>query len=216
MDKDYVRSLFDSSQSARSLQKAVGPSGLGGCQRRLWHQLHGTPRLQETDTFAATVGTWVHKGIEERVRATDSEGRYLLEMRVEHDGIGGTVDCYDTVDKEVVDWKTTKKSSLRYFPGDGYWTQIQTYGWLLEHNGYAVETVTVVGIIKDEANTTTGLAFHSQPYDPSVAPEALQRMRDLADTPFPPEPEKHVSFCVAYCNFYDVTGEVGCTGKLKR
>jgi hypothetical protein len=61
MEKDFVLSLMSNKRSARSLQKAVGPSEIGGCRRQVWHRVNSTP-VTNVDTLemAAWMGTAIH------------------------------------------------------------------------------------------------------------------------------------------------------------
>jgi hypothetical protein len=210
MNKEFMLSLFNDKGSARNVQKAIGPSEIGGCSRKTWHRLQGTPKTNlNTLSMSAWMGTAIHKHIERKLLSLDPfHERYLLEVEVEHDGLRGHVDVYDKESCEVVDWKTTTKKNLSSFPSDQYWQQVQLYGWLLTNNGYAVETVTLVGIPRD--GNELNVVFASQPYDESAALAGLEWLRQVQESVDPPEPEKHARFCRDYCGFYDPTEEVGC------
>ena len=53
-----------------------------------------------------------------------------------------------------------------------------------------------------------------EPYDEALALEGLTWLNDLralvAQNGAAPEPTERLSFCAAYCDYYDPTGEVGC------
>jgi len=57
--------------------------------------------------------------------------------------------------------------------------------------------------------------YHSEPYDESVALAGLAWLKEVEGMTEAPAPEKDAFFCQHYCNFYDKTGMVGCTGKGK-
>lgn len=204
---------------ARSRQVEVGPSSIGGCHRRLWHELAGTEHTNDGDKLGAICGTFIHAGIEEALRRQDPFGDlYELEIGVEHGGLRGNVDCYDKVNRMVIDWKTNKKGGARYF-GKGnrqqIW-QIQLYGWLLSQNGYVVEDVSLVGIPRD--GKMKDILVHTEPYDPAIAQEALDHLdktKDMVLSGDKPAPEKILAFCADFCPFYDPTGEVGCPSTVK-
>ena len=91
MDPQLLTDIFDTSESERSLQRAVGPSEVGGCRRRVWHRLQGTPPINSTLGAAAFMGTAIHEKIERRLSEL-SQDRYLIELEVEFAGLMGHVD----------------------------------------------------------------------------------------------------------------------------
>jgi len=204
---------------ARSQQVAVGPSAIGGCHRRLWHDLAQTEPTNVGDKLAAILGTMVHKGIEEALRTVDPFGvQYELEISVEADGIPGNVDCYDKINQMVIDWKTIKKGNGRYFGKANrqqMW-QIHMYGYLLSKNGYTVKDVALVGIPRD--GKFKDILVYSEPYDENIAQEALAHLwetKDMVEIGEKPYPEKPLAFCADFCPYYDPSGEVGCPSTQK-
>lgn len=212
MNRDEILQLILGGESKRSAQKQIGPSQIGGCQRKAWSQINNMPKTNpDTLRLAAWMGTAIHKAIEHRFTDVDPfMQRYLREVEVEYDGLMGHVDCYDKVDQEVIDWKTTTKRYLSGFPSDQQIMQVQLYGWLLSANGYPVQTVTLVGIARD--GNETHVVQKSLPYDPAVAATGIAWLRETEQMTEPPEPGKHVRFCKDYCSYYDPTGDVGCPG----
>ena len=106
-----------SSNSSRSNQKQIGPSEIGGCRRKVWFKLNGVEGDNPTLKLASIMGTAIHNHIEESFRRHDPfQEIYLTEIEVESDGLMGHVDLYDKENKEVADWKTTKKRNLSSFP----------------------------------------------------------------------------------------------------
>jgi len=89
---------------ARSQQTAIGPSAIGGCHRRLWHDIAQTEPTNVGDKLGAILGTFIHTGIEDAIRREDPFGvQYELEIAVEADGVPGHVDCYDKINHTVID-----------------------------------------------------------------------------------------------------------------
>jgi hypothetical protein len=210
MDPNLLNDVFNTSQSARSLQRQVGPSEIGGCRRKVWHRLQGTePINHSTLSAAAFMGTAIHEKIERRLADLGND-RYLIEVEVEYKGLMGHVDVYDTVDREVIDWKTITLKKVRYFPSEQQWTQVQIYGLLLTENGHPVDTVSLVGIPRD--GNERDMVVVSRPWDRSVAEEALLWLEEVRESVFPPEPERKVSFCRDYCQFFGGAGVSGCPG----
>ena len=208
----------DKSRS-RSLQTAVGPSAIGGCRRRVWHTLMQTPVTNpDTDSLAAIMGTYIHNGIAEAMKREDPfNERFLIEQRVATDAIVGNVDLFIIKEGIVVDWKTTKVKSQRYFPNKAQLYQVQVYGWLLEQNGFKVNYVSLVSIARD--GELGDVRTHIEPYNSAIAIEGLEWLQAIKDgitegKPAP-EPEEKIFFCSRYCPFFDATGEIGCPSMRK-
>lgn len=208
MTPDEVRELLLTRKTSRELQKQVGPSEIGGCRRKVWHRLQGSP-ITNPGTFrlASSLGTAIHTWIETTLGDSD---RFLLETRVEREGIRGHIDCFDLERNEVIDWKTIKTSGTAYFPGTQKRWQVQIYGWLMS-SLRPVDSVCLVGIPRD--GTDQDIITHTEPYDERIALEALEWLRDVEKRQDPPRPERKArSFCRHYCGYYDPTEVVGCPG----
>ena len=208
---------FDANRD-RSKQVEVGPSGLGGCRRQIYYHLTEQPVTNpETESLAAILGTFIHSGISEAIVREDPFGdNFIIEQEVSHNGLKGHVDLYIKDSGMVVDWKTTKKKSLRYFPSQQQRWQVQTYGWLLANNGHEVKQVALVAIPRD--GEMAEIRVHVEDYDESVAWEAInwleQIKRQVEDRILPPA-DKWAGFCASYCRYYDATGAIGCQGTSK-
>ena len=213
--QDLIKALTHAGNtSERSLQAAIGPSEIGGCRRRVYYRLNEQPSTNKTLQLPSIMGTAIHKQIEEALRKYDLFAEsYVLESEWEYKGIKGHVDLYDKLKKEVVDWKTTTKKNLSYFPSQQQRWQVQVYGWLLKMNGQEVDNVTLVAIPRD--GDERDIVIHTEPFNMEVAQEALDWLEALKEFTKEPEPEKEASFCKLYCNFYDESGEVGCQGRPK-
>ena len=213
---ELIKLLRDSSkQSERSQQVKIGPSELGGCRRRTWYKLHNQPITNENVlVLSAFMGTAIHSHIQKILETADpQEERFLTEVEVEADGMIGHIDLYDKVNKEVIDWKSTTKKNIGYFPSQQQRWQVQTYGYLLAANGYEVEKVTLVAMSRD--GDERDIVYHSERYEPTVANEALAWLKDVNDSTDAPPPEKDATFCKHYCPYFDETGVFGCVGRGK-
>jgi hypothetical protein len=201
MDKQILINALTAQDQARprSKQTAIGVSSLGSCRRKVWLELAGTPKTNPTKSLAAIMGTAIHAAIE---AAFANNPRFLIENRVEIDGLPpATIDCYDTEEMEIIDWKTTKKSNLSYFPSKQQRWQVQVYGYLMNKSAYPVKTVSLVAIARD--GDEDDIVVYSEPYNPAIAEEALAWLTDLQNTTEAPAPEKDAaSFCRNYCEFY--------------
>jgi hypothetical protein len=210
MISDLIKQVFDTSESERSLQRDIGPSEIGGCRRRVWHRLQNDPSVNDTLGMAAFMGTAIHEKIEKRLRDLNDD-RYMIEVEVEFNGLMGHVDVYDRVGREVIDWKTITLKKARFFPGEQQWLQVHLYGLLLTENGFPVDTVSLVGIPRD--GSERDVVVRSEPWNRAVAEEGLRWLESVRGELFAPEPEKPVSFCQSYCQFWSDSGVVGCPGK---
>jgi CRISPR/Cas system-associated exonuclease Cas4 (RecB family) len=201
-------------QRDRSQQVEVGPSSILGCRRRVWHDLVQTPKTnQNTEHLAAILGTFIHSGIEKSIRREDPFGdNFLIELEVAHEGLKGHVDLFIRDQGLVVDWKTTKNKSLRYFPSDQQKMQVQIYGYLLAQNGYEVKQVALCAIPRD--GEMADIKTHIEDYNPEVALAGIAWLNEIKDLvkngEVPPAPTERLYFCTRYCSYFDPSGEVGC------
>lgn len=207
-----------SKKSARSQQKKVGPSEVGGCARKLWYKLNDQEKTNpNTLSLASIMGTGIHSHLQQIFHEQDPWAeRFILEGEFDfpEENIVGHVDMYDKENAEVIDWKTSTKANLgRYFPSRAQRWQVQLYGLLVNRGGHDVKTVTLVGIPRD--GDERDIVYHSEPFDPEVCKEALAWLKEVREATEPPAPEKDASFCKNYCSFYDESGEKGCTGRPK-
>ena len=205
------------SQRDRSIQVDVGPSSIGDCKRRVWMHLTDAPKVNETDSLAAIMGTFIHSGIAESIKREDPfNDNFLIEQEFSIEGLRGHVDLYIKDRKQVVDWKTTKVKSLRYFPSEQQRMQVQVYGYILEKNGYPVEKVSLLALARDGG--FDDIREHTEAYDPEMAErgiEWLNEVKEMARTGEIPEPEKDLYFCRSFCSYYDATGVNGCPSKSR-
>ena len=200
----------------RSKQVEIGPSSLGDCRRKVYHLLQRTAVTNhDTESLAAILGTFIHAGVSDAIKREDPFGdNFLIEQEFEFGGIKGHCDLFIKDAGLVVDWKTTTKKNLRYFPSESQRWQVQVYGWLLEKNGYEVKQVSLVAIPRD--GVMAEIRTHIEEYNPAIAETALvwlgEIKQNIADGAPPPQPEKPVPYCFSYCDFYDPTGAIGCSG----
>jgi len=199
----------------RSLQTEVGPSEIGGCKRKVWYRLNAQPHTNENQSkLAAIMGTAIHAAIEEAIGALDPDAKeYLVETEVAYGDMKAHVDLFVPSTGAVIDWKTSKIKNMSYFPSTQQRWQVQVYGYLLSKNGYEVKTVNLVAIARD--GSEKDIKVHTEPYDESMALTALNWLASVKASTVLPEPEKDQSFCKDYCQYYDVTEEMGCGGLKK-
>ena len=206
-------------QRARSVQVEVGPSSLGGCRRRVWHDLMQSPKNNQTENLSAILGTFIHSGLEKAIARQDPFGdNFLIELDLQYDGIKGHCDLFIKDLGMVVDYKTTTLKNLAKLGSKQQRWQIQTYGYLINKSlGYEVNTVALVGIPRD--GRMDDIKVFQEAYDENVALEALAWLEDVksivrANAPAP-APEKPVFFCRDYCPYFDPMGVDGCPSMTK-
>jgi hypothetical protein len=170
--------------SARSTQKAIGPSEIAvPCDRRLTYRTRSTPERRDGRVkWAPLLGTAIHATIAEALLAENQHlgrQRWLVEQRVHPDpAISGSCDAYDTDSDTVVDWKLVGPTRLEGYrrrgPGPQYEGQIHMYGRGWQRAGRTPRFVRIVFLPRstdfDEAYEWTA------PYDRRVADSALDRM----------------------------------------
>ena len=206
--KNLIDALTKADNSrARSQQTAIGVSQLGGCRRQVWHLSRGDAKTNPTLSLPAIMGTAIHSAIEAALTNANADmdpaARPLLETRVEVEGYPpATIDYYDPIARQVVDWKTIKLSGRDYFVTKQKRWQVQTYAYLLEKSGVGkVDTVTLIGIPRD--GTEADIIEYSEPYDPAVAESAFAWLANIQNLEEAPSPERDAaSFCAKYCAFY--------------
>jgi len=204
-------------QRDRSVQVDIGPSSVGDCKRRVFMNITQAPKVNQTEKLAAIMGTFIHAGIADAIKREDPFGdNFMIEQEFKIEGLRGHVDLYIKDRAQIVDWKTTKVKSLRYFPSLQQRLQVQLYGYLVSENGYPVETVSLVAIARDGGSED--IREHTEPYDPEMAKQGLDwisNLQEMAANGEIPEPEKDVFFCRSYCDYYDETGVNGCPSKSR-
>lgn len=197
------------------MQTQVGPSELGGCPRKVWYRLNQQPETNNNELkLAAIMGTAIHGAIESALELVDpKQEEYLVEQEVEAYGIKAHVDLFVRSTGAVVDWKSVKSKNLNYFPSKQQRWQVQVYGLLLSENGFDVKTVNLVAIPRD--GDERDIKVHSEPFDKSIAEEALEWLQAIKNSSEAPAPGKDASYCQFYCKYYDASGELGCAGLKK-
>ena len=200
------------SKRSRSQQVEIGPSQIGGCRRQVYYQLTDTPTIHQPDKLASIMGTGIHAMIADAIKSEDPFGdNFLIEQEMDAFGIPAHTDLYIKDRQLVVDWKTTTKAGLRYFPSEQQIMQVQLYAHMLKANGENPKEVSLVTIARD--GKMEHIQVHSEAYDPAKAESGLlwlEEVKVAATKGEIPAPEKPKHFCFASCSWYDATGEVGC------
>ena len=215
--KELLLSVLHAKDASRdrSTQTQVGPSEIGGCRRKVWYRLNSQPHTNDNQSkLAAIMGTAIHAAIEDAIQHLDPEGKdYLVESEVAHGDMKAHVDLFIPSTGAVIDWKTSKVKNLSYFPSTQQRWQVQLYGYLLSKNGYEVKTVNLVAIARD--GDEKNVKVHTEDYSEEIALTAMAWLEEVKAMTELPEPEKDSNFCKNYCQYYDESGMMGCTGLKK-
>lgn len=174
----------------RSQQATLGPSEIGhACDRRIAMSLLRLPKVNPGgDNWASFLGTHGHAGFAEMLVWADAgSGRYASESRVEFPSENvpyGTLDVLDRLGAGTVwDFKFMGQWSLDKLKTDGpsrhYRVQLHTYGYGARIRGEVVSDVALVGLPRDKASLDD-LYVWTEPYDPQVARDALNRVDRIA------------------------------------
>jgi hypothetical protein len=166
----------------RSLQKEIGPSGLGNpCDHCLAASLAGWEKQEQDTPWLPLIGTAVH----ELLLTHEVFGNgWLKEHRVTVGKVGGVAvsgnaDLYHAPSGTVIDLKIVGASTLNEAQRHGskaqYRRQINLYGKGFQDNyGYDV-TTTIIAYLPRNSPRLSDAFFDVQPYDRGIALDALLR-----------------------------------------
>lgn len=172
---------------ARSQQKELGMSEVGGCQRRAGYRIAGVKPSNAGGSVQAVMGTAVHSAVENVFRDLQKEGLIpaedLVEYEVRFAGVLGHLDRYASVTAEVKDTKTTVGRWLDQIkvngPTQGHIWQIHLYGAGLIRAGYPVRRVTIDYIARDTGDDWR----ESMPFDTQHVRDAVAWLENVRSTP---------------------------------
>lgn len=176
-------------RSRRSTQEHLGPSEVGTpCDRRLAMALAGRTKVNPGgDNWASFIGTAVHVSLAEMFEwANAGTGRYVTELPLTFESAvmpRGTGDLLDRVLLVFVDHKVMGRWSLDKLrtmgPIPTYFVQVHLYAHAARNAGETVEHVCIVAWPR-EGSSLDDLYVWAQPYDPTVARDALARLDKIS------------------------------------
>lgn len=179
---DVIRAMMQ--ERPREPMGNIGPSMLGGCERKIGYQLaFGSTGERDDGSWIARVGTAVHTELDDMFRGrveADGSRRWFTSVRIAKP-VRGVIDVYDARRLEVIDFKvvgaTTMTKARRGEIDIKYDVQLDVYGVGLMAAGYHVERVAVLFLPK-----TQGLdkaVWYSRPIDVGRAVQAIERLRKV-------------------------------------
>lgn len=144
----------------RGRQAKIGPSGAGGCDRRIvWDLAYGAAS-NAPGGWAAAKGTVLHAWLDETVfgggvgesrKMPDGSPRFLSDLAldpVSESVAGGTLDLYDRLHQTVIDFKLPGDGTMDKVRAgnvsDAYYAQINIYGLGLQQMGHPVSRVALL------------------------------------------------------------------------
>lgn len=184
---DAVRKALQAQdeQRERSQQTAVGWSEVGGCRSALGYTLAGEWPSDQPDTWGAIRGTMLHEAI---LGARAAAHPHLLhEVPTEYRGIPGHADEVDPDADEVTDLKTSKLANVlvwRRDPEALLQKRMQVHGYAagLVDAGVLTESCRVRILAAPVDGTFDDWWEHVEPFDRSLADQAVQRLDDVRAT----------------------------------
>lgn len=233
---ELTQMVIDRARNApRSQQQSLGPSEVGHpCDRKLAYGIMREPRTidQPGDPLPSIVGTAAHKWMEGMLKAYNDEHgvRFLVEQPVAPSpAIPGSLDVYDIRTKTIIDWKFPSADRVRRYrkdgPGDQYRKQVHLYGRGMANLGLTPDTVAIM--FMPRGGQLAQAYMWSEPYDPQIAQETLDRfwsvtaMIDQLDAEHHPEtyaffPTAPSTLC-DYCPWFHPKpeGPYQCKGNAK-
>lgn len=184
----------------RSAQQLLGPSGVGGCERKVgWSLAYGSAS-DAPGGWAAHKGTVLHGWLEETFSEAerhmpDGSQRFFTELALPSSApdilAGGTCDMYDALYQRTIDWKAPGDWTMGHArSGDlaeSYYVQAQVYGAHCLLMGKPVQTVSIMYLPMagdDLHGKSKGAVYWVWDFDPSVAENRvgnLRRIRNMLD-----------------------------------
>lgn len=145
---------------ARSQQREIGMSEVGGCRRRAGYRLAGTPPTNPGGSVQAVMGTAVHSAVESVYREMQTAGEIpaedLVEYEVRFAGVLGHLDRYEAATATVHDTKTTSQRWLDHIilngPDRQHEWQIHLYGAALVAEKRPVRRLVLDYLARDTGN----------------------------------------------------------------
>lgn len=176
----------------RHQQVALGPSQIGEpCNRKLAYGIMKEDKRGDGgDPLASIIGTASHTWMEEACQlwnATQGRVDWITEARLTIvDGIVGNSDAFHVPTRTVVDWKFPGATALtdqrKNGPKPVYRSQAHLYGKGWMALGVQVKHVAICFFPRGGTlGGRNGMHIWSEPFDPAIADQALERYFGLVE-----------------------------------
>ena len=198
---------------ARSQQREMGMSEVGGCRRRAGYRLAGVEPTNASGSVQAVLGTAIHTVVDQVLHQLQRDGLIPADDLIEHEvhfaGITGHLDRYSR--PVLSDTKTVagyRLDSIRVNgPDRAHIWQTHLYGAALISAGHPVERI-VIDYIARDSGTDHQEEF---PFDPQHVRDALAWVKFVRETDleFLPRDYKPDSAWCSHCPFRDLCWDGG-------
>lgn len=166
-----------SDNSARNLQKAIGPSEIGHpCPRNVAYKVAQVPEQPNfQDPLPSVLGVAFHTWMEGNLPRDE----WIPESKVQVTStLSGHSDAYHIPTRTVVDWKMLGRTAHTDWTGgyvsEQYEVQADCYGLGFWNAGYPVDRVAVAVFCRNKP--LSDLYVWSKPWDPANAQRAIDRL----------------------------------------
>ena len=203
---------------ARSQQRALGMSELGGCRRQAGFKVLGieptNPEEERTDKYAdsreAMIGTMIHETILPQMQAMSMTAEIEVRVVLRFEGlpdIPGSSDLIDASEGLVLDIKTVGHNGIEFVKSRG-----PSKKHLWQTHGYATASIqagipiTCIALVYIDRSDGQVIYTHYQDYDPHIVDdiEGWWREVNATDDPFTLPRDEHgpgLSKICDWCEF---------------
>lgn len=192
--RDLLTIIESFSITDRGRQTQIGVSEVGMlCQRCVVRKLANLPKTQDTGSWRAQLGTYVHAGLAEEFESRfGASGKVLIEHSLtvhtyKDFVLRGSCDAFFPNEGRglVADWKVVGDDTLESVRNGNvkqqYIVQGNLYALGWELLGYPVETVALMFIPANKGNLQRDAVPVAFPYDPMIAAQALAKIETYID-----------------------------------
>jgi len=182
---------------ARSQQKALGMSELGGCRRQAGFKILGVepsnPADLRTDKYAdsreAMIGTMIHETILPQIQAMSLTAEIEVPVVLRFDGlpeIPGSSDLIDQSEGLILDLKTSSHNGVEFIknrgPSKKHLWQTHGYATAAIQAGIPITRIALVYIDRADGQV---VYVHYQDYDPTIVTDIEEWWREVNSTDDP-------------------------------
>jgi PD-(D/E)XK nuclease superfamily len=182
---------------ARSQQKKLGMSELGGCRRQAGFKVLGfeptNPHEARTDKYAdsreAMIGTMIHETILPQIRAMSLTAEIEVPVVLQFDGlpeIPGSSDLIDASEGLILDLKTVGGYGADFVksrgPSKKHLWQTHGYATAAIQSGIPINSIALVYLDRSDGQV---VHVHYQDYDPHIVTDMEEWWREVTSTDDP-------------------------------
>lgn len=199
--------LFDQ-QRARSKQRELGWSEVGGCRKRAGYRMGGYEPTNPSASMQAILGSAIHDAVAKAVE-TVANGSYLTELEVDYAGVVGHLDRFHKPTGTLIDVKSTSSRWLEHIllhgPDDQHKMQLAGYAAALVKAGHEVKRVRIDYIARDTGKEHAWPSPEGMPFSTTWVREAVAWLKQVKEADLSMLPRDYLpdsAFC-GTCPFRD-------------